>query len=214
MKPFQPKTTKVSSPKQSTIRFLPPSEFPSLPSTLSYLPPDCYLARSCSQPNKHERTGETLLERGQRLLGLCSEISPSSSISSNISKSIVRLIERHISPTDNLKRVLIEEIKSCLNAIDCAREAADDFCRFNGDEKQRSASGQPEHVEKEKKVNDSSFNNSDLTFDTVMGDENNIVKTTEVIKSTPGTVKIEVEITDEELLAVALMLEAEMEKQI
>ncbi|CAF3973400.1 unnamed protein product [Rotaria sp. Silwood2] len=83
-----------------------------------------------------------------------------------------------------------------------------------GDEKQRSASGQPEHVEKEKKVNDSSFNNSDLTFDTVMGDENNIVKTTEVIKSTPGTVKIEVEITDEELLAVALMLEAEMEKQI
>ncbi|CAF3973417.1 unnamed protein product [Rotaria sp. Silwood2] len=131
MKPFQPKTTKVSSPKQSTIRFLPPSEFPSLPSTLSYLPPDCYLARSCSQPNKHERTGETLLERGQRLLGLCSEISPSSSISSNISKSIVRLIERHISPTDNLKRVLIEEIKSCLNAIDCAREAADDFCRFN-----------------------------------------------------------------------------------
>ncbi|CAF1684516.1 unnamed protein product, partial [Rotaria sp. Silwood1] len=237
VKPFQPKTTRISSPKQSAIRFSPSSEFPSLPSTLSYLPPDWYHARSCSQPNKHERTGETLLERGQRLLGLCSEISPSSSIGSNISKSTVHLIERHISPTDNLKRVLIEEIKSCLDAIDCTREAADDFCRFNestqennvninstlastekvvdlGDEKQRSASGQPEHVEREKKVNDSSFNNSDLPFDTVMGDENNIVKTTEVTKSTSGTVKIEVEITDEELLAMALMLEAEMEKQI
>ncbi len=133
MKPFQPKNTKVSSPKQSTSRFSSSPEFLSLPSTLTYLPENWYCVRSCPQPDTYARTGETLLERGQRLLGLRFEAQPTPSADFVTSKPIVRLVERHISPTDNLKRVLIEEIKSCLAAIDCTRQAADDFCRFNGE---------------------------------------------------------------------------------
>jgi hypothetical protein len=133
MKPFQPKTTKVSSPKQSTNQFSSSPEFPSLPATLTYLQENWYCVRSCHQPDTSARTGETLLERGQRLLGLRCEAQTTPSADFVISKPVVRLAERHISPTDNLKRVLAEEIKSCLAAIDCARQAADDFCRFNGE---------------------------------------------------------------------------------
>jgi hypothetical protein len=133
MKPFQPKTTKVSSPKQSTAQFSSSFEFSSLPSTLTYLPENWYCVRSCPQSDTDERTGETLLERGQRLLGIRSEIQPPLSANFVASKPIVRLVERHISPTDNLKRVLAEEIKSCLATIDYTRQAADDFCRFNGE---------------------------------------------------------------------------------
>jgi hypothetical protein len=132
MKPFQPKATKISSSKQPTDQFSSSPEFPPLPSTLTYLSENWYCVHSSSQPDTYARTGETLLERGQRLLGLPFEAQPTASANFVTSKPVVRLVERHISPTDNLKRVLAEEIKSCLAAINCARQAADDFCRFNG----------------------------------------------------------------------------------
>lgn len=147
MKPFQPKATQVTSPKPSAIRLPLSPELPSLPSTLTYLPPDWHLVHCRSLPDVYERGEEALLERGQRLLGLSPHVPPSSlvpgphpkplppSASYVASKPVVRLVERHISPTDNFKRVLFDEIKSCLTAMDNARQATNEFCRFNGKNK-------------------------------------------------------------------------------
>ncbi len=79
-------------------------------------------------------------------------------------------------------------------------------------EKKRSASDEPEHIDKKPKVNDLPSKKSTTVIDAAMSAETNVVKATEVIQSGPTNVEFADDITDEELLEIALKLESKMEQ--